>query len=128
MNLYLIFGAVIAVCVAAGGAYSRGCEAGKAEILARQASEAAKAQAQVLTELRALGSNVAMLKPVNRTIKQKVGREVIEKPVIRAGIGSVRQFNADPACDSAGKSNCPTPTKLGDDSFGALGTEGPGNA
>ena len=97
LNPWLILGLVVALGIAIGSAYYRGREDGKAVIIASQARALSEQQAIVAAELREIGTNLAALKPVNRTIIQKVEREIIEKPVFRdcrSGDLSVQQFNA----------------------------------
>lgn len=88
---------LLAGLVAATGVYLKGREDGKAVIIASQAKALAAQQAMVAAELRSIGTNLAQLKPINRTIIQKVEREVIEKPVFRdchSGPDVVQQYNA----------------------------------
>src|SRR5688572_25815180 len=109
LNPYMIIVALVALGALVGGVGWKSYRLGQDYVIAAQAKEQAAIQATVNAMIAAGAKEIAKIDVTNKTIIQKVQREVIEKPIYtdcRSGADSLQQFNTivTGSSDSTGNS------------------------
>lgn len=83
MNPYVLFAVLVGWCVSVGGAGWYGMGLGKAQVIAKQASDDKIRQETREAAQQGAADAIAKLKPVNTTIRAKTETIVRENPVYR---------------------------------------------
>lgn len=97
LNPWLILAALAALAGITGGAYLKGRGDGAAVVIAKQARDDEVRMETLQLAQQGAAEAIAAIEVKNVTIKQRMEREIVEKPVFsdcKSGPDLVRQYNA----------------------------------